>query len=463
MSVELENVKCPEPDGSAGGVWPRGVERGADGELRIAGLAASELVRDFPTSVFVIDEADMRARAAEWKAAMDEAFAEAAGLAGASVFYAGKAFLSVGVARWMSDEGLGIDTCSAGELTTALAAGVAPEKLGLHGNNKSVREITMALDAGVAHLVVDSLAELALVEEIARERGAKANIMLRVTTGVHAGGHEFIATAHEDQKFGLSVTAGVAREAIEKVVASEHLELVGLHSHIGSQILNLDAFVQALDVVLNLRGEAMKDLGCDIPEIDCGGGYAVRYTALDDVPPAPREYATALAAAVRGHAERTGVPAPHISIEPGRSIAAPACMTIYTVGTIKDVQLEEGGQRRYVSVDGGMSDNIRPALYDAQYTASVISRQAGDESVRSRVVGKHCESGDIVVHDVALPADIRAGDLLAVPVTGAYGRSMASNYNMLTRPGVVAVRDGQARYLVRPETVEDLLNLDADA
>ena len=422
-------------------------------------MPISALTADFPTPVFFIDEADMRARAAEWKVAMDEAFSD---LAGASVFYAGKAFLSVGVARWMREAGLGIDTCSAGELATALAAGVAPEKLGLHGNNKSVREINMALDVGVAHMVVDSLAELALVEEIARERGVKANIMLRVTTGVHAGGHEFIATAHEDQKFGLSVTAGVAREAIERTHASEHLELVGLHSHIGSQILNLDAFVQALDVVLNLRGEAMNDLGCDIPEIDCGGGYAVRYTALDDVPPTPNEYAEALAAAVRTHSERTGVSAPHISIEPGRSIAAPACMTVYTVGTVKDVQLEEGGVRRYVSVDGGMSDNIRPALYDAQYTASIVSRRASDETVRSRVVGKHCESGDIVVHDVALPADIRAGDVLAVPVTGAYGRSMASNYNMLTRPGVVAVRDGQARYLVRPETVEDLLALDSD-
>lgn len=460
MSVELENVKCPEPDGSLSGVWSRNVERGEDGEVRIGGVPVSTLTAEFPTPVFVIDEADMRARAAEWKVAMDEAFAD---LAGASVFYAGKAFLSVGVARWMREAGLGIDTCSAGELATALAAGAPGKMLGLHGNNKSVEEIAVALDANLAHVVVDSLAELALVEQIAAERGAKARIMLRLTTGVHAGGHEFIATAHEDQKFGLSIASGVAREAIECTVASEHLELVGLHSHIGSQILNSEAFVQALDIVLDVRAGAMKDLGCDIPEIDCGGGYAVRYTALDDEPPTPREYAQALAAAVRAHAERTGVPAPHISIEPGRSIAAPACMTIYTVGTVKDVQLEEGGVRRYVSVDGGMSDNIRPALYDAQYTASIVSRRGSDETVRSRVVGKHCESGDIVVHDVALPADIRAGDVLAVPVTGAYGRSMASNYNMLTRPGVVAVRDGQARYLVRPETVEDLLALDADA
>ncbi len=460
MPVSLENIAAPEPDGSPVGIWPVSVARNASGAFEIAGVPAAQIAAEFGTPLFVIDEADMRGRAAAWKRAMDQAFA---GLAGADVFYAGKAFLSVGVARWMGEEGLGIDTCSETELETALRAGIPGRLLGLHGNGKSVREIGMALDAGVAHLVVDSLAELALVEKIAAGRGQKASIMLRVTTGVHAGGHEFIATAHEDQKFGLSIAAGTARRAIEETLASASLELAGLHSHIGSQILNLDAFSRAAEATLALRAAAMRELGCEIPEIDFGGGYAVRYTVLDDLAPAPVEYATALAAAVRANVEATGLPAPHVSIEPGRSIAAPACLTLYTVGTIKPVQLEDGTTRRYVSVDGGMSDNIRPALYGSDYTCALASRRPSDDAVRTRVVGKHCESGDIVVRDVALSAQLAPGDLLAVPATGAYGRSMASNYNMLPRPGVVAVRDGQARWLVRSETPADLLALDADA
>lgn len=460
MPVSLENIAAPEPDGSLHGIWPVNLTRNGEGALEVAGVPVTQLAEDFGTPLFVIDEADMRERAAAWKQAMDAAFAD---LAGADVFYAGKAFLSVGVARWMGAEGLGIDTCSEAELETALRAGIPSHLLGLHGNNKSVREIEMALDANVAHLVVDSLAELALVEKVAAERGQVANIMLRVTTGVHAGGHEFIATAHEDQKFGLSIAAGTARRAIEETAASASLELVGLHSHIGSQILNLDAFTRAAEAVLTLRATAMRELGCEIPEIDFGGGYAVRYTVLDDLAPTPADYATALAAAVRAHVETTGLPAPHVSIEPGRSIAAPACFTLYTVGTIKPVQLEDGTSRRYVSVDGGMSDNIRPALYEADYTAALASRLPSADTVRSRVVGKHCESGDIVIRDVALSAQLAPGDLLAVPATGAYGRSMASNYNMLPRPGVIAVKNGEARWLVRSETPADLLALDAEA
>ena len=237
---------------------------------------------------------------------------------------------------------------------------------------------------------------------------------------------------------------------------------MGLHSHIGSQILSLEAFAAAAQAILALRAEAFTSFGVTIPEIDFGGGYAVRYTVLDDVPPAPIDFAKALAGAVTVHVIETGLPAPTVSIEPGRSIAAPSTMTLYTVGTIKSVQLE-AGSRRYVSVDGGMSDNIRPALYGADYTAALANRAPSEENVRSRVVGKHCESGDIVIKDVALSANLGPGDVLAVPATGAYGRSMASNYNMLTKPGVLAVRDGEARWVVRPESVEDLLALDADA
>ncbi len=458
MPMSLENLAAPEPDGSTSGIWPVTVRR-VDGELTIGGVTVSSLAADFGTPAFVVDEEDARRRASAWKNAMDDAFAD---LADAEVFYAGKAFLSVAVARWMSECGLAIDTCSEGELRTALAAGVPGEKLGLHGNNKSRAEIELALDANVAHLVVDSLAELALVESIAAERDAVAQIVLRVTTGVHAGGHEYISTAHEDQKFGLSIAAGTAERAVEETLAAPHLQLVGLHSHIGSQILATEAFAKAAAAILELRRKVASSTGHVIPEVDLGGGYAVRYTVLDDVPPSPADYAKVLADAVRAHVEDSGLPAPRISIEPGRSIMAPSTVTLYTVGTVKSVQLDEGS-RRYVSIDGGMSDNIRPALYGSDYTAALASRVPSADTVRSRVVGKHCESGDIVVKNVGLSADLGPGDILAVPVTGAYGRSMASNYNMLPRPGVVAVCDGQARWIVRPETVQDLLALDTEA
>ncbi len=458
MPMSLENLAAPEPDGSTSGIWPVTVRR-VDGELTIGGVTVSSLAADFGTPAFVVDEEDARRRASAWKNAMDDAFAD---LADSEVFYAGKAFLSVAVARWMSECGLAIDTCSEGELRTALAAGVPGEKLGLHGNNKSRAEIELALDANVAHLVVDSLAELALVESIAAERDAVAQIVLRVTTGVHAGGHEYISTAHEDQKFGLSIAAGTAERAVEETLAAPHLQLVGLHSHIGSQILATEAFAKAAAAILELRRKVASSTGHVIPEVDLGGGYAVRYTVLDDVPPSPADYAKVLADAVRAHVEDSGLPAPRISIEPGRSIMAPSTVTLYTVGTVKSVQLDEGS-RRYVSIDGGMSDNIRPALYGSDYTAALASRVPSADTVRSRVVGKHCESGDIVVKNVGLSADLGPGDILAVPVTGAYGRSMASNYNMLPRPGVVAVRDGQARWIVRPETVQYLLALDTEA
>ena len=458
MPMSLENLAAPEPDGSTSGIWPVTVRR-VDGELTIGGVTVSSLAADFGTPAFVVDEEDARRRASAWKNAMDDAFAD---LADSEVFYAGKAFLSVAVARWMSECGLAIDTCSEGELRTALAAGVPGEKLGLHGNNKSRAEIELALDANVAHLVVDSLAELALVESIAAERDAVAQIVLRVTTGVHAGGHEYISTAHEDQKFGLSIAAGTAERAVEETLAAPHLQLVGLHSHIGSQILATEAFAKAAAAILELRRKVASSTGHVIPEVDLGGGYAVRYTVLDDVPPSPADYAKVLADAVRAHVEDSGLPAPRISIEPGRSIMAPSTVTLYTVGTVKSVQLDEGS-RRYVSIDGGMSDNIRPALYGSDYTAALASRVPSADTVRSRVVGKHCESGDIVVKNVGLSADLGPGDILAVPVTGAYGRSMASNYNMLPRPGVVAVCDGQARWIVRPETVQDLLALDTEA
>ena len=453
--MNLENLPAPEPDGSLDGLWPSSARR-VGGEIAIGGVGVSELAAEYGTPLYVLDEDVLRARARAWKEAMDEAFSR---LRGADVYYAGKAFLCVAVAKAVAHEGLAVDACSEGELRTALAAGVPGSRIGMHGNNKSREEVELALRAEVGHFVVDSLAELEFVDSIARDEGAVASVMLRVTTGVHAGGHEYMSTAVEDQKFGLSIASGAAWQAVEKTVNAPNLRLVGLHSHIGSQILVVEAFEEAARAVLDLRARVRREIGLELREVDFGGGYGIRYTGGDSAPPSPAQLAESLASVVASHSAESGIEPPRVSIEPGRNIAGPAGVTLYTVGTVKTVELEDG-PRRYVSVDGGMSDNIRPALYDAAYTAALASRN-GKGGVRSRVVGKHCESGDIVVRDVSLPEDLAAGDILAVPATGAYGRSMASNYNHVPRPGVVAVRGGASRWIVRRETVEDLLALDA--
>jgi diaminopimelate decarboxylase len=441
-------------------VWPTSVRRGDDGALVVGGVDVRDLAAEHGTPAYVLDETDLRGRARAYARAFAAAFAPEADLAGADVYYAGKAFLSVAVARWVHEEGLRVDTSTGGELAVALRAGVPGAHIGLHGNNKSAEEIVTALEHGVGRIVVDSLAEVDVVARLAAERGLRAPVMVRVTTGVHAGGHEFIATAHEDQKFGLSLTSGAARKAVDEILARPDLELVGLHSHIGSQIMDLAGFEVAARAVLGLRAQVAADTGYLMPEIDLGGGYGIAYTAADATPPTPEEVAAALAGVVRRACAELGTAVPRVSVEPGRSIVGPSALTLYTVGTVKDVQLDDGGRRTYVSVDGGMSDNIRPALYEADYTAAIASRASAAEPVAARVVGKHCESGDIVVRGVALPADVAAGDLLAVPATGAYGRSMASNYNLVPRPPVLAVRDGAVRVLVRRETLEDLLALD---
>ncbi|MHB1064264.1 MAG: diaminopimelate decarboxylase [Georgenia sp.] len=458
-ATEPAPLPAPEPGGTAGGVWSASVRRGADGALRVGGVDVRAIAAEHGTPAYVLDEVDLRGRARGFADAFQAAFDPAAGLAGADVYYAGKAFLSVAVARWVHEEGLRIDTSTGGELAVAIRAGVPGGDIGLHGNNKSAEEITTALRHGVGRIVVDSLAEIDLVARLARAGGRRAPVMVRVTTGVHAGGHEFIATAHEDQKFGLSIASGAAREAVDAILARPELELLGLHSHIGSQIFDLTGFEVAAGAVLGLRAEIMAETGARVPEVDLGGGYAIAYTGADDVPPTPGQIAATLAAVVRRTCADLGTDVPRISVEPGRSVVGPAMLTLYTVGTVKPVELDDG-VRTYVSVDGGMSDNIRPALYEADYTAALVSRTSAGAEVRARVVGKHCESGDIVVRHVALPADVTAGDLLAVPATGAYGRSMASNYNLVPRPPVLGVGPAGVRVLVRRESVEDLLALD---
>jgi diaminopimelate decarboxylase len=441
--------------------WSRGVTRADDGIVSVAGVSVHDLAAQHGTPAYVLDEADLRSRASGYRRAFESAFAEIG--AGVDVFYAGKAFLSLAVARWVHDEGLRVDTATGGELAIALRAGVPGEHIGLHGNNKSDDEIVAALDARVGRIIVDSLGEIDRVADLAGSRGVVAPVMVRVTTGVHAGGHEYISTAHEDQKFGLSVASvegdSPAMTALLRAAARPELHLLGIHSHIGSQILDPSGFEVAARVVLTLRAQLAERTGTLVDEVDLGGGYGIAYlpgeVALD-----PDRIAKDVAASVQASAAELSTPLPRFSIEPGRAIVGPAGLTLYTVGTVKPVRVDDGRVRTYVSVDGGMSDNIRPALYGASYHAEIVGRQSQAEPVLARVVGKHCESGDIVVHEVQLPGDVRAGDLLAVAATGAYGRSMASNYNQIPRPPVVAVADGAARVLVRRETVEDLLALD---
>ena len=438
-------------------VWPASARRDSDGVVSVGDVDLRALAAEHGTPAYVLDEGDFRARAAAFREGFEAAFAGIG--TQVDVYYAGKAFLCTAVARWAHEEGLRIDTSTAGELAVALRAGIPGAHIGLHGNNKSDAEIRRALEAGIGRIVLDSLGEVDRVADAAAALGVRAPVMVRVTTGVHAGGHEYISTAHEDQKFGLSVAGGQALEALQAVLVRPELELVGIHSHIGSQILDPAGFEVAARAVLELRARLATLTGYLMPEVDLGGGYGIAYLP-GDVPLEPGRVAKDVAAVVDETCARLGTPVPRISIEPGRAIVGPTTLTLYTVGTVKPVTVDETLTRTYVSVDGGMSDNLRPALYGARYTAALVSRQGSGQTVPARVVGKHCESGDIVVHDVDLPADVHPGDLLAVPATGAYGRSMASNYNLVPRPPVVAVAGGATHVLVRRETEDDLLALD---
>jgi diaminopimelate decarboxylase len=438
-------------------LWARTVRRRDDGPLAVGGVPVDAIAAEYGTPAYVIDEADFRSRAREFAAAFDSAFAGLCG--GADVYYAGKAFVCTEVARWVADEGLSLDTCSGGELAVALRAGVPPSRIGLHGNNKSDAEIGRALDAGIGRIVVDGVDEIDRLADAARERGLRAPVLLRVTVGVEAHTHSYIATAHEDQKFGLSLADGSAEAAVARALARPELDLRGLHSHIGSQIFDVQGFEVAAHRLLGLHAGVAQRHGVQLPELDLGGGFGVAYTTAHH-PLSPADLATGMAAIVGAECTRLGVPVPRVSVEPGRAIAGPSTMTLYTVGTVKDVSLDGGGVRRYLAVDGGMSDNIRTALYDADYSAALAGRRSDSRPVLARVVGKHCESGDVVVKDAFLPDDTGVGDLLAVPGTGAYCRSMASQYNHVPRPPVLAVREGRVRVLMRRETEDDLLALD---
>jgi len=405
-----------------------------DGWLRIGGCDLVELAAEFGTPLFVYDEAHLRARCREAVAAF-----------GDGVAYASKAFLCGAMARLAHEEGMHLDVATGGELFVASRAGVPADRLVMHGNNKSAAELAMALDEGVGRIVVDSFDELDRLDALAAATGSRPRVLLRITPGVEAHTHEFIATGQDDSKFGFTVSSGLATAAVERAVASDSVELVGLHAHIGSQVFEVGAFARAVEVLADFAAPF------GLAELSVGGGLGVPYVEGESAPSI-----TEWASGIRAVCEAAGVTAT-VSAEPGRAIVAAAAVTLYTVGTIKELP----GIRTYVAVDGGMSDNPRPVLYGSGYETFLPRAVAAQRSRPVRVVGKHCESGDLLVREGWVPGDLAVGDVLATPVTGAYGHSMGSNYNHVLRPAVVFVADGDAREVVRRETFEDLVRREA--
>ncbi len=434
-------------------IWPEATTRDSDGEAVFGGVPVSDLTAQFGTPLYVVDQGEFERNAREVSSALQVA-ARRIGTE-ATVYYAGKAFLCTEVVRWVDALGLNVDVASGGELAIALAAGIDPKRIGLHGNNKSAAEIGRAVSAGVGAIVIDSEIE---IERIAATAGAQSKVQpvrIRVNTGVHADTHEFLATAREDQKFGISIDEVPA--LVEKIRKHNHLEFLGLHSHIGSQIFETAGFAEAAKRLIKLHAALLK--GGPVPQLNVGGGFGIDYNVGDNSP-GVAVMADAITEAIAVACQAEGISVPNLAFEPGRAIVGRAGVTLYNVGTIKDVNLGAGNTRKYVSVDGGMSDNARTALYQAEYTTRLVSRVTSAKPALVRVVGKHCESGDIVVRHDFLPSDIAIGDTIAVAATGAYCFSLSSNYNYLQRPPVVAVADGKARLIVRGETEADILSRD---
>ena len=408
--------------------------------------ALEALAQEHGTPLFVYDEDELRRRCREY----------IAHFGAGNVAYAGKAFLCTAMARLVADEGLHLDVATGGELHVALRAGFPADRIIFHGNNKSMDELTRAFDAGVGRVVADSFDELDRLERLVSRRPTNPDVLVRVTPGVEAHTHELIETGTDESKFGFTVANGVARSAALRVARSPLLTFAGLHSHIGSQVYVLESYRLAMEIVARLAAEIEAEAGAPVRELNLGGGLGVRYL-LDDPDHTVAEYAAVLRAACDAAVAAVGLQsAPQLMVEPGRSIAGPAAITLYRVGTVKEIP----GGRTYVAVDGGMSDNPRPVLYGAGYEAYLPGRIDEPRALVCSVAGKHCEQGDLVVADAHLPEGVRVGDLLAMPVTGAYGYAMASNYNKVQRPAVVFVRGGAARVVVRRETPEDLVRLD---
>ena len=415
------------------GLLPGSAAVGDDGWLTIGGCSTAELVREHGTPLFVYDEDHLRARCREAVATF-----------GDGVSYAGKAFLCLAMARLVHEEGMHLDVATGGEMHVALSAGVPADRLVLHGNNKSEAELARAREHDVGRIVVDSFDELDRLDRLHAADGRRPRILLRATPGVEAHTHEFVQTGQVDSKFGFGVAAGDLGKAVERAAASPSVELVGVHTHIGSQVFVAAFFRQAIEVI----APWVRDV--DLPELSIGGGLGVPYVAGEEAPTLAQWGRVVLDAC-----REAGIKA-RVTAEPGRAIVAQAAVTLYTVGTVKDIP----GVRTYVAVDGGMSDNPRPVLYGSGYEAFLPRAVDAPRPRTVTVVGKHCESGDVLVRDARVPRDLRVGDILATPVTGAYGHSMGSNYNKVPRPAVVFARQGDARLVVRRETDDDLLRFD---
>ncbi|MET8582299.1 diaminopimelate decarboxylase [Streptomyces collinus] len=424
-------------------VWPSSTTEPRRGDLAVGGVPLAEVADRFGTPVYVLDEAEVRDRCRTYRDAFPDA----------EVLYAAKAFLCRAVARWIDEEGLGLDVCSAGELELAVTTGFPAERIVLHGNAKSPRDLDTALRLGVGRIVIDSPSEIARLAAAVGPDGHQ-KVMVRVVPGISAGGHDKIRTGTEDQKFGFSISDGYAQHAIARILDQPQLRLTGLHCHLGSQITSVKPYLVAVRRLVGLMSRLYEQHGLVLPELDLGGGHGIAYR-----PGEPALDLTALARKVRAEladaCATAGLPVPRLVIEPGRAIAGPAGIALYRVLSVKHT-----GDTVFVAVDGGMSDNPRPALYGVRYAPRLIGRPGTARRTRVTVVGRHCEAGDILAADVDLPADVRPGDLIAVPVAGAYHLSMASGYNLVGRPPVAAVRNGHARLLVRRESLEDIRRRD---
>ncbi|MEV6507853.1 diaminopimelate decarboxylase [Streptomyces sp. NPDC051642] len=438
MSI-LDAPVVPVADTHDLSVWPGSTRPSPTGDLTVGGVSLAEAADRFGTPVYVLDEQEIRDRCRTYRTAFPDA----------DVVYAAKAFLCRAMAHWVQEEGLGLDVCSAGELALAVTTGFPPERIVLHGNAKSPEDLRTALRLGVGRIVVDSTSEIARLAAIT-PADSRQKVMVRVVPGVAAGAHVKVRTGTDDQKFGLSITDGSAQHAVTRILDQPHLELVGLHCHIGSQIASTKPYVAAVRRMVGLLARIRDQHGITLPQLDIGGGHAIAYRPGEERLDIP-----VLAGRVRAELEdgcaRTGLPVPRLTLEPGRAIVGPAGVAVYRVLAVKRT-----GDRTFVAVDGGMSDNPRPALYGVRYAPRLIGRPATAPPRLVTVVGRHCEAGDILADEVALPGDIRPGDLLAVPAAGAYHLSMASGYNLVGRPPVVAVADGIARVLVRRESLDDM-------
>ena len=426
-------------------VWPPSAVRDHAGIVRIGGADVVTLADRFGTPAYLFDEDAFRAQCEVFR----EAFHDA------DVYYAAKAFLCKAVVRHVAESGLFLDVCTEGEVQVALAAGFSPSRMLLHGNNKSDRELELALSLGIRRIVIDSFDEIERLTGLARRLGKRPGVLLRVTVGVRSDAHDHNATAHEDQKFGFSVHTGEIHDAVRRVLADDVMDLCGLHSHVGSQILETSGFEIAARRAVGVMAQVSAERGRVLAELNLGGGFGIAYTGKDHACSAA-ELARAIRTAVLHESGRLGVTPPRLAFEPGRAIVGHAGCTLYRVGTVKP----RPGLRTYAAVDGGMSDNVRPALFGADYSVTLGNRMSTADQTLVRVVGRHCDAGDIVVRDAYLPGDLRAGDLLVVAATGAYCRSLSSNFNHTPRPPVVGIANGISRELIRRETVADLLALD---